>query len=112
MQEYAVRQIAKEEEFLNEFYNAAAVSANLLGNEWDPCEDCNDEMRMDRKRMFSAGQLYYLAFDGASVNHKAGKFSSVDIFLKSSTRIANVRVHWVNEDWIAEKMLDRPVSQT
>lgn len=107
MEEHLKRHYLKEEEFLDEFYNAASVAAKLLDGEWQPNYACNDAVRKNGEYFLSTGELQQLAFDSASVCHDANGFSSVQILLRSSKRVVNVRVRKVNGDLVAEKIVDK-----
>lgn len=107
MEERIKRYYLKEEEFLDKFYDAASVAAKLLDGEWQPNYACNDVVRKNGAYFLSTGELQQLVFDSASVCHDANGFSSVQIVLRSSKRVVNVRVRKVRGDLIAEKIVDK-----
>jgi hypothetical protein len=97
----------KEEEFLDEFYNAAGVAARLLGDEWSPNYNCNDAVRSNQKYLKEAGDLASLVFESASVFHNSKGFHSVQIILGSAKRVVNIAVRQVGDKLLAEKLVDR-----
>ena len=109
MGEYCKRHYLKEEEFLDEFYNAASIAARLLGEEWEPNPECNDSVRKNQQYFLSTGELNALVFNSASVYHDEKGFSSMQIVLRSSKRLVTVQVRKSNGELIAEKIVDRPV---
>lgn len=107
--EYMWRNYLKEEEFLDEYGDVAAVASELLGDDWVPNYDCTDRDRHNRDYFLSTGELIALDFESAAVFRDGEFFSSVQIVLRSSTRIANVRVSKKeNGELVAEKIIDRP----
>lgn len=108
MDEYIKRHYLKEEEFLEEFNDAANVAVKLLDGEWQPNDACNDVVRKNGEYFLSTGELQHLVFDSASVYHDAKGFSSVQIVLRSSKRVVSVRVEKVDDDLVAEKIVDKP----
>jgi hypothetical protein len=109
MEERLKRLYRKEEEFLDEFGEAATVAVRLLNGEWDPNYTANDVVRKNLEYFFSAGEVSNLVFDSASVYHDDNSFSSVQIILKSSRRLVNVRVRKVHDELVGEKIVDRPI---
>ena len=107
MSEYMKQMYFKEEEFLDEFFNVANKAAQLLNGDWEPNSACTDKTRHNRDYFLSTGELNQLTFDSAAVYYDENGFSSVQIILKSSKRIVNVRVRKVNGSLIAEKILDK-----
>ena len=107
MNEFMKKYYLKEEEFLDEFSDVAIEAAKVLNNEWEPDYNCDDDTRKNREYFSSTDQLYSLTYDGAAVYHDQGRFSSVQITLKSSTRIVTVRVKMENGNLIAEKIVDK-----
>ena len=101
-----MRYYVKEEEFLEEFYDVAAVAAKSLGGDWRPNPCCDDAQRQQQKYFLSSGELTSLVFDGASVSGGADGFAA-QISLRSSMRIANVRVTRVGADLVAERVVDK-----
>ena len=109
MSEYWKRSYSKEEEFLDEFFGVASEAARLLEGDWVPNPACNDKVRHNRDYFLPRGEFDVLMFDSAYVFHDENGFSSVQIELRSSKRIVNIRVRKVNGSYIAEKTLDRPL---
>ena len=107
MNEFMKKYYLKEEEFLDEFSDVAIEAAKFLNNEWQPNYDCDDATRKSMEYIFSTDQLYSLTYDGAAVYHDQGRFSSVQIVLKSSTRLVTVRVKMQNGYLIAVKIVDK-----
>ncbi len=110
MTEYMKRYYTKEEEFLDQFHMVAYTAADLMGDDWHPAPSCNDSMRKQTAYFLSTGELTSLVFDGAAVYHDENGFSSAQVFLKSSNRVVTVRVREVDGKWVAEKLLDKPVT--
>jgi len=104
MSESFKRYFQKEEEFLDKFPSVAAKASKFLGDKWRPDYDCDDGTRKNREYFFKNDELNYLVFDGAAVYHDEGKFSSVQIVLKSSSKNITIRVKKENGDLIAEKV--------
>jgi hypothetical protein len=100
----------KEEEFLDEFRNIASVAVKLLKGEWQPNYSASDATRKNQEYFFSKSQIKDLVFDSAAVYNDDNGFSSVQIILKSSHRIVNVRVRTVNGELVGEKIIDRPIN--
>lgn len=111
MDEHLKRHYVFEEDFLDEFGDVAGAAAKFLDGEWWPNHDCDDTVRKNREYFLSTGELNQLVFDGASVYHDQEGFSSVEILLRSSKRIVNVRVRKVGQDLLAEKLVDRHASR-
>lgn len=107
MKESMKKYYLKEEEFLDEFAGVAEEAAKILNNEWKPNYYCNDGVRKNIEYFISTNQLSSLTYDGAAVYHEQGRFSSVQIVLKSSTRIVTVRVKMENGKLIAKKIVDK-----
>lgn len=107
MVEYLKRYYTKEEEFLDEFSMSVGAVLRLLGDDWQPDSECNDATRQNREYFLRTGELSHLVFDGASVHHDERGFSSMQIVLKSSKRLVNVRVKRVGKDFVAEKTVDK-----
>jgi hypothetical protein len=107
--EYLHRNYLREEEFLDEFYESASAARSLLQGEWTPDPGCNDAVRKNRDYFFSSGELTQLVFDAAAVFHTAnGRFSSVQISLRSAKRQVTVRVRAEADGTLtAEKIVDR-----
>ena len=104
------RAYSKDEEFLEEYSDVASVAARFLDGGWSPNDECNDAMRQQQKYFVSTGELGQLVFDSAAVYHNAGVFSSVQIVLRSSSRVVTVQVKEIGQDLVAEKLVDRPSS--
>jgi hypothetical protein len=111
MAEYMKRYYKREEEFLDEFPSVTRAVTDLLKDEWEPNYDCNDKARSNRDYFLSTGELHSLTFDGATVYEDQNVFSSAQIILKSSKRIVTVRVKRINEDFVAEKIVDKHTEQ-
>jgi hypothetical protein len=109
MSEYWKRYYAREEEFLDEFNMRVGAALKILGDDWRPDWQCDDGVRRNREYFLKSGELSQLVFDGASVYHDEDGFSSTQIVLKSSKRLVNVRVSRMGNEFIAEKIMDRPV---
>ena len=107
MPEYLKQSYLKEEEFLDQFSGVASEAAGLLKGEWVPDPTCNDKVRRNRDYFFRSGEVNALTFDSATVYHDESGFSSVEIVLKSSNRIVNIRVKKIDGSLVAEKVLDR-----
>ena len=107
MEERMVKAFNKEEEFLNEFGDAAIVAANLLNREWQPYYSADDLYRSNLKYFFSTKEVKDLAFDTAYVYHMDNRCSSVQIILKSSSQVITVRVKMIDDKLIAEKILEK-----
>ena len=110
MREFLKRQYTKDEEFLDEFQMVAYEAAQLMGDDWHPAPSCDDSMRKQTKYFLSTGELGSLVFDSAAVYHDENGFSSAQIILKSSKRVVNVRVKQVDGKLVAQKLLDKLVT--
>jgi hypothetical protein len=110
MTESRKRYYTKEEEFLDEFHMVAYAAAELMGEDWHPAPSCNDNMRKQTKYFLSTGELTSLVFDSAAVYHDDSGFSSAQITLKSSKRLVTVRVRRMDGKLVAEKLLDKLVT--
>jgi hypothetical protein len=98
----------KEEEFLDEFGASASAASELLNGAWRPNYGANDTTRNNIQYSLSIGAVKSLIFDSASVFHDRNGFSSVQIVLRSSKRVVNVRVRNVEGKLLAEKIIDKP----
>jgi hypothetical protein len=107
MQEHLHDYFTKEEEFLTNYDGLVLAASELLKNDWLPNRKCNDSSRRQRDTLLEAGHLLGLAFDAAAVYHNLHGFSSVQIILRSSQRIVNVRVARLDGQLVAEKLVDR-----
>ena len=96
--EYMKRHHSKEEEFLDEFYDAAVVASKLLESAWSPDPHCDDARR----------KLHQLTFSSGTVYHEGNRFSSVQIVLESCDRIVTVRVRLIDGELVGEKIVDKP----
>lgn len=112
MDERVIKTFTKEEEFLDEFGDTANVAVRLLNDEWYPNYSANDAVRANIKYFFSTGEVNYLAFDSASIYHDQYGFSSVQIILRSSKRVINVRVKKVDNELIGEIIVERLLDKT
>jgi hypothetical protein len=109
-EEHLRRNYLKEEEFIDEYGNAAYKAAEFLAGEWRPDPDCNDNTRKQREYFLNSGESSDLAFESAAVYHdKQNLFSSAQIVLRSPKRTVTVRVRVVGRDLVAEKVGDRTV---
>ncbi len=107
MTEYCKRDYLDEEEFLEEFSDEAHVAAKILDGNWYPKYNCNDNSRRNRDYFLKSGELQQLLFDSAGIYYDENGFSSVQILLRSSTRIVNVRVKLIDENLVAEIIVDK-----
>ena len=96
MDEHFKQLYEKEEEFLDEFGASASVASELLNGAWQPNYGANDTIRNNVQYSLSSGAVKSLTFDSASVYHNRNGFSSVQIVLRSSKRVVNVRVRNVD----------------
>lgn len=99
--------VAKEEEFLEDFSSAAGTAAELLEGEWEPNYSCSDLARKNRDYFLSTGELQDLVFDTAAIYHDDSGFSSVQIVLKSASRVVTVRVRKTDKGYSAEKIVSK-----
>jgi hypothetical protein len=111
MEERLNKTYFKEEEFLNKFVNTAIVAVRILNGEWQPNYAADDSVRRNHEYFFSTGEIKDLVFESASVYHNNNGFSSVQIILKSSHRLVNVRVKVINGELVGEKIVDRPAKE-
>jgi len=108
MHEQLKQYYAKEEEFLDQFENAAIVAALSIQGEWTPNYRCDDAVRRQRDAQLTAGTLRELVFTGAALYHVDARFSSIQIALRSAKRMLNIRVrHDAGHELVAEKIVDR-----
>ena len=107
MSEFMKKHYTKEEDFLDEFSDVAIEAVKILNDEWQPNYDCDDNTRKNRDYFFSTGELDSLTYDGATIHHDQGRFSSAQIVLKSSKRTVTIRVKMENGNLIAEKIVDK-----
>ena len=110
MHEHLKRHYTRDEEFLDEFGNVAAVAASFLGGAWVPDSTCDDDARRSREYFLESGELDQLVFDGGSVYHDAGGCSSAQIALRSAKRVVTVLVRREGGDLVAAKIVDRAAS--
>ena len=92
MAETLKRHYIKEEEFLDDFPGAGSAVSQAVDGEYEPNYDCNDQTRDNIKYFMKSGELSSLTFDGASIYHEEGCFSSAQVVLKSSNRVVTVRI--------------------
>ena len=110
MHEQLKHYYVREEEFLDSFEHIAIVAARLMQGARTPDYHCDDAVRQQRERRLAEGAQPDLVFSGAAVYHLDGRFASVQIALKSSRRMVNIRVrHGTTEELVAEKVVDRVV---
>jgi hypothetical protein len=95
MDEYVNVQFLREEEFLEVHYETVDALLGVLGQDWKPNYQCNDEVRERRGVLRATGQLEELVFEAGVISHHKGMMSSIGIYLHSSTRFLVARVHWV-----------------
>lgn len=98
---------AREEEFLDEFYNWAATAASALDGAWKPNYGCDDNARKQRDYFLSTRELSMLAFMSASIHEQSDGEPYAVILLESATRIVNVKVQRQAGVSVAEVILDR-----
>ena len=108
MTEYLKQLYAREEQFLDEFGDCAAVASKILSGDWEPNFGCDDSTRNNQNYFLPLGQLRQLVFESAAVMYDGNNFSSVQVVLRSSKRIVTVRIARVGTELIAEKIVDRP----
>ena len=101
---------SEEEAFLAKFQMVAYEAGALMGEDWHPSPSCDANLRKQTKYLLSTGELSSLVFDSAAVFHDNHGFSSAQITLKSSKRVVTVRVGRVDGKLVAEKLLDKPVT--
>lgn len=104
--EYHKRHYSQEEEFLREFgvseVLAAALNALTLLR-WTPNFGATEDTRRREESLLKMGQLRELAFASASVFHKDGQFSSVQIVLESSHRGVTIEVRRMEKGYTATR---------
>ena len=110
MHEQLQHYYVKEEEFLDHFEHIGIVAARLMQGAWTPDYRCDDAVRRQREQRLADGTQQELVFAGAAVYHLDAHFSSVQIALKSSRRMVNIRVrHGATEELVVDKVVDRAV---
>lgn len=110
MAETLKRHYIKEEEFLGDFAGAGPAVSQAVDGDYEPNYDCNDQTRANIEYFLKSGELSSLAFDGASIYHEAGCFSSAQVVLKSSKRVVTVRIRPSKEaklDYNTEIVVDK-----
>ena len=102
------RNFTREEEFLRAFETAAGAAAGALGGEWRLDYDNDNRKRRQAEDLISSGELEHLVFESAAVyQDESGGTSSVQITLRSATRVVTVRVSDLRSDKpTAEKIID------
>jgi len=108
MFEHVERRYDKEEEFLNDFGACVPAVLKLLGDEWRPDWQCNDDVRRERMQLLRTDQLPHLVFTEARIFHAGEGLSSIQIDLKSSIHHITVWIKPVGDGWTAEKIADTP----
>lgn len=88
MDEYTRRVYHSEDDFLADWFMLAEALTPLCG--WQP--DYRGADPHERDCLCRAGKLTELAFDGASIAHGREGWSSLNVYLRSSTRYVVVRV--------------------
>jgi hypothetical protein len=112
MNEYRKDSYLKEEEFLEDFFDAAIAASKLLAEEWKPNIHCNDSVSKSQQYFLSTDESNTLIFDSAFVFHDTKGFSSVQIILKSSNRIVNIRIKRDKNKLIGEKLIDKRLKKS
>lgn len=106
MDEHVYRQYLKEEEFLETYYETVDAVLPLLGHEWRPNFQCNDQVRVRRARLLATGRLADLTFDSGVLFHGREGLSSIRLYLRSSARFLVARIHWVEAETRVEMLAD------
>lgn len=109
MDERMVKGFFREEEFLEEYGEIARITANLLHQEWIPSYSANDETRANITYFIKSRELSKLVFENAFIYHIGNKFSSVVINLISSYRKVTVKVKLVDNQLVADKLIDKSI---
>ena len=107
MTEHMKRHYRKEEEFLDEFPGVGPAVSETVLDEYEPDYDADDDARSNVKYLLERGELSVLAFDSASVYHENNRFSSVQVVLKSSSRIVTIRVVPSEKSYKTEIIVDK-----
>src|SRR5262249_56813844 len=87
------RMYLKEEEFLEEYLGTVEAAVDLLRLDWQPNYSCNDYTRNDVARRIRNGMVNKLTFQDAVIFHGRAGFSSIRVYLRSSTRFTVIRIH-------------------
>ena len=118
MDEWVQRMYLKEEDFLEGHFQTVEAMLPAIDFRWKPNFQCNDAVRWDRNRRFACGQLDELVFESAVIFHDKNGFSSMRIYLQSSTWLLVTRLTWANGELVVQKMSDgrpktmrRPIGQ-
>lgn len=105
--EIFMKNILREEVFVDEYQGCAYAASQLLNDERVPNPSCSDQVRNNIKYSEKEGLLDCLTFHSAAIYHKAKKFSSTQIILRSSTRSVTIRVSSQNDELVASKIIDK-----
>jgi len=108
MDEYVRRMYLKEGEFLVEYLGTVEAAVDLLRLDWQPNYSCNDYTRNDVARRIRNGMVNKLTFQDAVIFHGRAGFSSIRVYLRSSTRFTVIRIHFVGGRLAAEFDCDGP----
>src|SRR5262249_31647636 len=108
MDEYVRRMYLKEEEFLEEYLGTIEAAVDLLHLDWQPNYSCNDSARDEFARRLRRGLVERLTFQDAVIFHGRAGFSSIRVYLRSSTRFTVIRIHFVGGRLAAEFDCDGP----
>mgnify|MGYP003339248504 CR=1 FL=1 len=102
-----MRNYLKEEDFVEEFYDWAAIAAEAVSNQWRPNENCNDASRKQTSYFMKSGEMTWLTFSSASVHRPPMGDAYAQIILESSNRIVNVWVSSPQGKAVAKIQVDR-----
>ena len=75
---------------------------DLLHLDWQPNYSCNDCVREEFARGLRRGLVEKLTFQDAVIFHGRSGFSSIRVYLRSSTRFTVIRIHFIEERLAAE----------
>jgi hypothetical protein len=106
--EYVRRMYLKEEEFLEEYLGTVEATVDLLHLDWQPNFSCNDSARDEFARGLRRGLVEKLTFQDAVIFHGRDGFSSIRVYLRSSTRFTVIRIYFVGGQVAAETVCDGP----
>jgi hypothetical protein len=80
----------------------------LLHLDWQPNYSCNDSAREEFARRLRSGLVEKLTFQDAVIFHGRAGFSSIRVYLRSSTRFTVIRIHFVGGRLVADIDCDGP----
>src|ERR1700736_2871733 len=87
----------KEEEVLDMYRGTVEAILPRLGVPWKPNYQCRDAIRQFHARMIARGRQAQLVFQDAVIFHdRECRFSSIWVYLRSSSRFVIVRIHLLN----------------